>query len=58
MRVKKPAEKVRLKVGGILTKGLRAVKPSEMVKVTVSSKEWNKMGNEITEFVVSCEGGR
>ena len=58
MRVKEPGEKVRLKVGDILTKNLRAVKPSEMVKVTISSKEWNRMTGEINEFVVSCETGR
>jgi succinate dehydrogenase/fumarate reductase flavoprotein subunit len=58
IRVKEPAEKVRLKVGDILTKGLRAVKPSEMVKVTISSKEWSKMTAEVNEFVVSCESGR
>ena len=58
MRVKEPAEKVRLKVGDILTKGLRAVKPSEMVKITISSKEWKKMKGEINELVVSCESRR
>lgn len=58
MRVKEPAEKVRVKVGDILTKGLRAVKPSEMVKLTISSKEWSKMTDEVNEFVVSCESGR
>jgi len=57
MRVKEPAEKVRLKVGDILTKGLRAVKPSEMVKLTISSKEWSKMKGEVKEFVVDCKAG-
>jgi NADPH-dependent 2,4-dienoyl-CoA reductase/sulfur reductase-like enzyme len=58
MRVKEPAEKVQLKVGDILTKGLRAVKPSEMVKVTISSKEWGKMTGQVNEFAVSCESVR
>jgi pyruvate/2-oxoglutarate dehydrogenase complex dihydrolipoamide dehydrogenase (E3) component len=58
MRVKEPAEKVRLKVGPILTKGLRVVKPSEMVKVAISSQEWQKISDEISELVVDCESRR
>jgi len=58
MRVREPAEKVRIKVGDILTKGLRAVKPSEMVKVAISSKEWENPNGEICELVVSCENRR
>ena len=58
MRVKEPAEKVRLKVGPILTKGLRVVKPSEMVQVTISSKEWQKISSEVNELVVDCESRR
>ena len=58
MRVREPAEKVRIKVGDILTKGLRAVKPSEMVKVAISSKEWENPSGEICELVVSCENRR
>jgi NADPH-dependent 2,4-dienoyl-CoA reductase/sulfur reductase-like enzyme len=58
LRVEEPAEKVQLKVGDILTKGLRAVKPSEMVKMTISTKEWEKIGGEIYELVISCKSGR
>jgi NADPH-dependent 2,4-dienoyl-CoA reductase/sulfur reductase-like enzyme len=58
MRVKEPAEKVRLKVGHILTKVLRVVKPSEMVQVAISSQEWQKISGEINELVVDCESRR
>ncbi len=58
MRVKEPAEHVRLKVGGLLTKGMRAVKPSEMIKVPLSLKEWEKMGEGSDELLVSCESRR
>lgn len=55
IRVREPAEKVRLEVGHIITKSLRAVKPSEMIKVTLSAKELAKIGEGVTELVVSCE---
>ena len=58
MRVKEPADKVRIKVGPILTKGFRVVKPSEMVQVTISSQEWQKISFEINELVVDCESRR
>ena len=37
-----------------LTKGLRVVKPSEMVQVAISSREWQKISGEIKELIVSC----
>jgi NADPH-dependent 2,4-dienoyl-CoA reductase/sulfur reductase-like enzyme len=58
MRVKEPQEMVRLKVGDILSRGLRAVKPSEMVKVELSSKELAKIGENVSELVVNCESRR
>jgi hypothetical protein len=58
MRVKEPAEKVQLKLGQILTKNLRVVKPSEMVQITISSKEWQKMDGETDELEISCESRR
>ena len=58
IRVREPAEKVRFKVGDILTKGLRAVKPSELVRVAILSKEWENLSGEICELVVSCESRR
>jgi NADPH-dependent 2,4-dienoyl-CoA reductase/sulfur reductase-like enzyme len=58
MRVKEPIEKARLKVGDILTKRLRVVTPSGMLKITISSEEWEGISSEITELAVSCESGR
>lgn len=58
MRVREPLEKVRLKVGDIFTKSLRAVKPNEMLKVTISSKEWGKVKGKVNEFIVNCESER
>lgn len=58
MRVKEPTEHVRLKVGDLLSKGFRAVKPSEMIKVSLSSKEWEKMGPGVDEVLVTCESRR
>jgi NADPH-dependent 2,4-dienoyl-CoA reductase/sulfur reductase-like enzyme len=55
IRVKEPAEHVRLKAGDLLSKGMRAVKPSEMIKVSLSLKEWEKMGQRIDELLISCE---
>ena len=43
MRVKEPAEKIRIKAGSVLTKGLRVVKPSEMIQVTISSQDWQSL---------------
>ena len=54
-RVKEPAEKVRLSVGGIFSKALRAVKPSEMLKVTLSPEQLAKVAAGTSELVVSCE---
>jgi len=57
MRVKEPAQKVNLSIGNIYRKSLRAVRPSEMVKVDLSSKELEKL--KVTEgdmdVVVSCD---
>ena len=47
-------EKVKLKVGNILTKGLPVVKPSEMIKVKLSSKELARISDDTQELVVSC----
>lgn len=58
MRVREPAEKVRLRVGDIINKGLRVVKPSEMVKVTIPASELGKIISGTTELVVSCESRR
>ena len=58
MRVKEPADNVRLNVGGLVHKGMRAVKPSEMIKASLSPKEWEKMGPGVDELLVTCESRR
>ncbi len=56
MRVKEPEERVRFKVGDILTtKARMAVKPSEMVKLELSSENLKKLPEGVEELVVDCE---
>ena len=55
IRVKEPAEKVKLRVGQILTKSLRVVKPSQMVRIAIPPRGWQKISSEIDELVVRCE---
>jgi succinate dehydrogenase/fumarate reductase flavoprotein subunit len=55
MRVKEPKEKVTLKIGDVLTKSLRVVKPGEMVSVQLSKDQLGKIGKQAAELVVSCE---
>jgi NADPH-dependent 2,4-dienoyl-CoA reductase/sulfur reductase-like enzyme len=57
LRVKEPAEKVRLKVGDILTRGFMVVKPGQMVKVALTRKDWQKLPGRVSELTVSCIGG-
>jgi len=54
MRVANPQNKVRLKVGSIYQKTLRAVRPSEMLKVKLSHEELAKLPKDTTELVVGC----
>lgn len=58
MRVKEPAERVSIKVGNILTRSLRFVKPSEMIKIEVSKKELGKIDGKINELEINCERQR
>jgi succinate dehydrogenase/fumarate reductase flavoprotein subunit len=55
MRVKEPDEKVNLRIGDIYEKSFRAVRPSEMLKVSLSLKELTKLKAGTKEVVVSCE---
>ena len=55
IRVKEPAEKVCLTVGDILRKNLRIVKPSEMVKVHISPREYGHLDEGTVELLVSCK---
>jgi len=54
-RCKEPQRKVRLEVGDIWKKSVMAVKPSEMIKVELSTKELGKIGEDIEELVVNCK---
>jgi NADPH-dependent 2,4-dienoyl-CoA reductase/sulfur reductase-like enzyme len=59
IRVMAPAEKVRLRIGDVAAKSLKAVTPSEMLKVALTPKELRKMGEMDKEIEVACEqGGR
>lgn len=55
MRVKEPADKVRLRVGNIYSQALRAVRPSEMLKIHLSASELAKLNRTNKDLVVSCE---
>jgi NADPH-dependent 2,4-dienoyl-CoA reductase/sulfur reductase-like enzyme len=55
MRVAEPADKVRLRVGDIYQKSLRAVRPSEMLKVQLSQNELSKLGSKTDDIIISCE---
>jgi NADPH-dependent 2,4-dienoyl-CoA reductase/sulfur reductase-like enzyme len=58
LRVMEPAEKVRLKVGNIISKPFRVVKPSQMVRIAITAKDWQNTDKEFSECVVSCENRR
>ena len=55
MRVREPAQKVRLQVGDIYRKSLRAVRPSEMLKVKLPARELAKLRAGTDEIAVNCE---
>jgi len=55
MRVGEVEEGVRLKIGGIASKALRVVKPSEMLKVELSTAQLKKLKRGTKEMVVDCE---
>jgi NADPH-dependent 2,4-dienoyl-CoA reductase/sulfur reductase-like enzyme len=55
MRVNEPEENVRIKVGSIMTKAVRAVKPGEMLKLELSQAQLNKLKEGTAEIVVDCE---
>ncbi|MCD6358563.1 MAG: pyridine nucleotide-disulfide oxidoreductase, partial [Dehalococcoidia bacterium] len=55
MRVSEPAELVRFKVGDIMEKAERVVKPSSMIKLKVSSEQLAKLKNGNKELKVDCE---
>jgi NADPH-dependent 2,4-dienoyl-CoA reductase/sulfur reductase-like enzyme len=55
MRVAEPANNVKLRVGELYQKPLRAVRPSEMLKVRLSRKELDKLDGKTDSIVISCE---
>ncbi len=55
LRVSDLEEGVRLKIGGIMSKALRIVKPSEMLKIELSTAQLRKLKEGTTEIVVDCE---
>jgi hypothetical protein len=48
-------EGVRLKIGNIMSKGLRVVKPSEMLKVELTPEQFEKLKEGASEIIVDCE---
>jgi len=58
VRVREPAENVRLKVGNIINQSLRVVKPSQIVPVIVTAEDWSKINGVVYEMLISCESRR
>lgn len=54
IRVREPAEKVMLRIGGILSKPLRVVKPSEMLRIKLSLDQLQGLQEGIKDLEVSC----
>ena len=55
LRVRVPAENVRLRVGDIFHKNLRVVSPGQIVRVTITAEDWCKMGGDSNELKISIE---
>jgi NADPH-dependent 2,4-dienoyl-CoA reductase/sulfur reductase-like enzyme len=55
LRVREPAEKVKLRIGDIATKSLRVVKPSEMVKISLNIEQLGEIQGKVSEVEVSCQ---
>lgn len=55
MRVREPGEKMRLRIGNILTKPLRAVKPSEMLKADLTREQLCKLDEMTDGIEISLE---
>jgi NADPH-dependent 2,4-dienoyl-CoA reductase/sulfur reductase-like enzyme len=55
LRVKEPEKDVTLKVGDLMTKKLKVVKPSEMLNLILSEKHLMKMKKGTAQLVVSCQ---
>ena len=55
LRVREPAEKVTVRIGDIATKSLRVVKPSEMVKISLTTEQLGKIPGKVSEVEISCQ---
>jgi NADPH-dependent 2,4-dienoyl-CoA reductase/sulfur reductase-like enzyme len=55
LRVKEPAENVRLRVGEIFSKNLRVVKPSQMIQVDITAEDWHKISGDVSEISVTLD---
>jgi thioredoxin reductase len=55
LRVKEPAKNVTLRVGNIMAKKLKVVKPSEMLNLIVSAKHLKEIKKGTAKLVVSCQ---
>jgi NADPH-dependent 2,4-dienoyl-CoA reductase/sulfur reductase-like enzyme len=55
IRVREPGEKMRLRIGDILTQSFRVVKPSEMLKLNLTEDQLGKIEDETNELEVICE---
>ena len=55
MRVREPGEKIRLRIGDILTRSLRVVNPSEMLKVDLTREQLGKLDEITTEIEICTE---
>jgi NADPH-dependent 2,4-dienoyl-CoA reductase/sulfur reductase-like enzyme len=55
LRVKEPEKDVILKVGELMTKRLKVVKPSEMLHLALSEKQLKGIKKGTTQLVVSCQ---
>jgi len=58
IRVREPAEKVTISIGNILTKSLRVVKPSEMLKINLTAEQLGTIKETVSEVEVSCKKRR
>ncbi len=55
LRVKEPEKDVILKVGELMTKRLKVVKPSEMLHLVLSEKHLKRIKKGTAQLVVSCQ---
>ncbi|MBN2061185.1 MAG: FAD-dependent oxidoreductase [Deltaproteobacteria bacterium] len=54
-RALKPMERVYVRVGNMMKKYFRVLKPSQLVRLDVSSAEWKKLDAGPDQITISCE---